>query len=121
MIPVCDGCGTEPSTRKRMTADGRFLRCCEKCDWERRRLAGPTDVMPGSEEKILLLRRRCELGLPIHHPGDRKVGHRLSNDVLIEKWSNQFIEIEEELMESAPAGGARQFIRLDEEMAEARW
>jgi hypothetical protein len=30
----------------------------------------PTQAMPGSEEKILVLMRRAELRLQLHHPGD---------------------------------------------------
>jgi hypothetical protein len=32
---------------------------------------GPTDAPPGSAEKVELLRRRRELGMPLWHPNDR--------------------------------------------------
>jgi hypothetical protein len=30
----------------------------------------PTDAKPGSDEKIVVLRSRLELGLQLYHPGD---------------------------------------------------
>lgn len=36
-----------------------------------RELTEPTNLQPGSEEKIRLLMRRAELELPLHVPGDR--------------------------------------------------
>lgn len=32
----------------------------------------PTDAIPGTMEKIEVLSRRVELGLPLHHPMDRR-------------------------------------------------
>jgi len=31
----------------------------------------PTESIPGSEEKMLVMQRRIEMGLPIFHPEDR--------------------------------------------------
>lgn len=32
----------------------------------------PTDALPGSPEKLVILQRRAQAGLPLFHPGDNQ-------------------------------------------------
>jgi hypothetical protein len=41
--------------------------------------AQATDAVPGSEEKVAVLARRLEEGLPLWHPADRAEGY--NNDL----------------------------------------
>lgn len=79
-IDLCGRC------RERAARDetGVCARCFDPRDLRMSQVFGPTVAIPGSEDKIQIMRRRQELGMPIFLEGDRvlpNVGKREAGDL----------------------------------------
>lgn len=85
MILVCGECGKRPVARP--TEKGQRGICCwgcyhrlvikpgqDRCRNRRKAIASfqPTDALPGTDAKKLVMQERMSLGLPLFHPHDAR-------------------------------------------------
>lgn len=80
-IRECRGCGRNPPACPLLPSSVLRGRFCGACLSKRHLLWRASNLMPGSRDKVELMRERNAVGLPVHHPDDLKMGSQRMDEL----------------------------------------